>query len=292
MKKIIFCLIVCLNTVILNGQNKVAYSIFNSEGKETTYAQMLENAQNSELVFFGELHDNPIAHWLEFELTSDLYKVKKQNLVLGAEMFESDNQLILNEYLEGLINQKNFEAEARLWNNYKTDYKPLVELAKTNSLKFIATNVPRRYASMVSAGGFDALTKLSDDAKHFLAPLPIDYNPDLPGYKAMLQMGGMHGGMVPEGMSNMPKAQAIKDATMAYFIMQNLMETGTFIHFNGSYHSNNHEGIVWYIIKSKPNIKLITIAAVTQANVSALDDENKGIADFIIVIPESMTRTY
>jgi len=106
---------------------------------------MLKEAADADIVLFGELHDNPISHWLQLELTKDLYDLKKDKLVLGAEMFESDNQVILDEYLSGKILQSSFESEARLWSNYKTDYKPLVEFARINKLKFVASNIPRRY---------------------------------------------------------------------------------------------------------------------------------------------------
>lgn len=92
--------------------------------------------------------------------------VEKDNLILGAEMFESDNQVILNEYLAGLISQSSFENEARLWPNYKTDYKPLVEFAKTNKLQFVASNVPRRYASLVNSKGFEDLMNFRIRQKH------------------------------------------------------------------------------------------------------------------------------
>lgn len=35
--------------------------------------------------------------------------------MLGAEMFESDNQLIFDEYMQQKISYDRFEAEARLW---------------------------------------------------------------------------------------------------------------------------------------------------------------------------------
>jgi len=41
--------------------------------------------------------------------------------LLGAEMFESDNQLILNEFMKGKISKSSFESEMRLWKNYSTD---------------------------------------------------------------------------------------------------------------------------------------------------------------------------
>ncbi|MDZ7775007.1 MAG: ChaN family lipoprotein [Bacteroidales bacterium] len=81
---------------------------------------MLRKIADADVVFFGELHNNPVAHWLQLEVTRDLYQEKNGNLVLGAEMFEADNQLIIDEYLEGTIRQKDFEKEARLWSNYGT----------------------------------------------------------------------------------------------------------------------------------------------------------------------------
>jgi uncharacterized iron-regulated protein len=144
---------------------------------------------------------------------------------------------------------------------------------------------------MVSSGGFEALAKLSLEGKKNIAPLPVPYDPELPGYKAMLSMGGMpgKGGPSPD---NFPKAQAIKDATMAWNICENLTKDRTLIHYHGTYHSNNYEGIMWYINKYKPNTTIGTIATVLQDNLNSLSDENKNLADFIIVVPTSMTRTY
>ena len=150
-----------------------AYNLFNNKGKEVTYSKMVKDLKEADIVFFGELHNNPICHWLQLEVTRDLYSTEIQNLVLGAEMFETDNQLLLNEYIENFISEKSFEKEARLWPNYKTDYKSIVTFAKENSLSFIATNVPRRYASSVFKNGLDKLDKLPEYAKVCSAPLPI-----------------------------------------------------------------------------------------------------------------------
>ena len=55
---------------------------------------------------------------------------------VGAEMFEQDNQAALNLYLNGKMTEKGLDSAARLWKNYKTDYAPLVNLAKENKLNF------------------------------------------------------------------------------------------------------------------------------------------------------------
>jgi len=51
--------------------------------------------------------------------------------------------------------------------------------------------------------------------------------------------------MQSHGGENLPKAQALKDATMAFFISENYIFGKIFIHFNGAYHSDNYEEILW-----------------------------------------------
>ncbi len=221
-------------------------------------------------------------------MTKDLYNELNGNIILGAEMMEADNQLILNEYLAGFISANSYKKEARLWPNYKTDYAPLIDFAKDSNLIFVATNIPRRYASVVYKQGFEGLDTLSAEAKLYIAPLPIDYDPDLPGYKKMIE--GMEG-MGSHATETLPMAQAIKDATMAYNIAGYLESGKLFIHYNGSFHSDNFEGILWYLNKYKPGLKIVTIASVEQSDINEIDEEYLNRANFILVTPENMTKT-
>ncbi|HKJ06935.1 MAG TPA: ChaN family lipoprotein, partial [Flavobacteriaceae bacterium] len=236
------------------------------------------------VVLFGEHHNNPIVHWLQLESTQDLNK--RRNLILGAEMFEADNQLALTKYVSGQINQKAFDTIARFWNNYKTDYKPLVDFAKDNNLNFVATNIPRTYASQVYRGGFESLNSLTPEEKKWMAPLPIKYDKNLPGYVKMKKMMGGHGG------DNLPKAQAIKDATMAYFIEKNRKPNHLFVHYNGAYHSDDYEGIYWYLKQANPNLKIVTITTIELDDVTTFDKEKVNKANFTIAVPTTMTKTY
>lgn len=288
MKLIAIIFFICL-TVTSFGQDKPAYKIFKGDGKKSDYEDIIREVSKSDFVFFGELHDNPIAHWLELEVTKSLFAAKAKNLVLASEMFETDNQLLIDEYFSGIIKEASFESEVRKWSNYSTDYKPLLNFAKDNGLKFVAANIPRRYASVVASGGFEALEKVTSEGKKYIAPLPVEYDPELPCYKDMLSMGGDAMG---HASANLPKAQAIKDATMANSILKYWQKGQTLIHYNGSYHSDRYMGIIWYLKKYNPDVKVATITTVLQDNINNMSDEYKGTADFIIVIPSSMTRTY
>jgi uncharacterized iron-regulated protein len=271
------------------SQDKPAYKVFTGEGKKADYYDIIRDISKADVIFFGELHDDPVAHWLELEITKSLFEIKGKNLALAAEMFEADNQLIIDEYFAGIIKESSFESEVRKWNNYATDYKPLLNFAKDKGLTFIASNIPRRYASMVAAGGFEALDKVSSDGKKYIAPLPVEYDPELACYKEMLSMNT---GPMGHASENLPKAQAIKDATMATYIGRALQKGQTVIHYNGSYHSDRYMGIIWYLNKYNPLIKVSTITTKLQDDIEKMDPENKNMADFVIVIPSSMTRTY
>ena len=284
MKRLIFVIFFLITSIIGFSQEKKAYQLFNKKGKKVDYGKLLIAAEKAQVVLFGEYHNNAISHWLELELTKDL--ADKNKIILGAEMIEADNQKQLDQFLKGEINQKQLDSTARLWPNYKTDYKPLVEFAKENNIPFIATNIPRRFASIVSKKGFEGLENLTSEEKTWIAPLPIVYDSELPGYVNMMKMMGDH------ASPNMPKAQAIKDATMAYFIQKNLKEKSIFIHFNGTYHSDNFEGIYWYLKKTAPNLEILTIATIEQKELKKISTEDYNKADYILVIDEDVTKTH
>ncbi|HVZ26422.1 MAG TPA: ChaN family lipoprotein [Sediminibacterium sp.] len=276
------CLFICLNGWT---QQKPAYILYNAKGKKVGFDKMIRLLSGNDIVLFGEYHNNPIAHWMELEIAMALHE--KRQLVIGAEMFERDNQDAVEDYLAGKKDEKELALAARLWKNYPTDYAPVLNFAKEQHLVFAGTNIPRRYASLVAHGGLEALDTIAPAEKAWIAPLPIPYDPALPGYRKMLSMmGAGHGG------ENLPKAQAIKDATMAWFLLKYRKQGDLFFHLNGSYHSDNHDGIVWYLNQYQPGLKINTISTVSQKDIQSLLPENKGIADFIICVDTNMTNTY
>ncbi len=271
--------------------DKSAYKVYNAKGHTVDYDDILKAAGKSDIIFFGELHKNPIAHWLELELTKDLYAIKGDKLVLGAEMFEVDNQLLINEYLSKMIRKKDFEAEAKLWPNYKNDYAPIIDFAWEKGIKVKATNIPRRFAALVNSKGFEGLDSINAMERGMIASLPIKYPDSLDCYASIVKNVG--DGMPAHLSTNLGKAQAIKDATMAHFIMKGgALDGKTVLHFNGAYHSDNHEGIVWYtkqaIRKTSFDLKILTITCIEQENIDTISGKDAAKADFIIVIPSSM----
>ncbi len=284
MRSIIFA-IVFLTGLQGFTQEVQAYQLYTKEGKKVSFKKLVKHGLKQDIILFGELHNNTIAHWLQLELLKALHE--RDSIAVGMEMFEADNQDEMDAYFNDKVDAKAFDTLARLWSNYTTDYKPVVEYSREKNIPLIATNVPRRFASLVYKKGFKALDSLTNEQKEWIAPLPIKYDPTLPGYQEMMKM------MPGHANENFPKAQAIKDATMAHFMFTEMKRTGNlFLHLNGAFHSNNYDGIYWYLKKLDNTLKIGTITTVTQEDVSKLTEENKGLADFIIVVDEDVTSTY
>lgn len=276
---------------MFSQNSKPAYLLYH-KNSVCSWEKLVAEALKSDIIFFGEYHNNPIHHWLQLELIKELHEKTNGRIIIGAEMFEVDNQLILDEYLQGLIRERNFLEEMKLWKNYHTDYKPIVEFAKEKNIRIIATNIPRRYAAAVNYGGFEALEKFPPNSKVYFPPLPIPIDTTLRTYSMllndMLQMPGKK-----ESNMNIVKAQALKDATMSWNILNNLQNGFIFIHLNGAFHTDYKEGIIWYLMhySKNKNLKILTISVDEHQQITSYKPEQNK-ADFIIVTPSQLTKTH
>lgn len=291
MRQLIFSAFLLSAATAASATSPEAYRLFDNSGREVSFSEMTDSLGRADVVFIGENHNCPISHWMELEITRALHALHGSSLTLGEEMMEADNQLILDEYLGRQIDYDRFEAEARLWDNYSTDYYPVVFYAKDNGIPFIATNIPRRYASVVKNRGLEALDSLSDEAKRYIAPLPIPFSFDRDKSDVAFGMMQAMGGRTSGDTERLAQAQAVKDATMAWFISRNI-GSGKFLHINGSYHSDNREGIIPYLLRYRPGTRVATVTSVRQDQIATLDPDNIGRADFYIAVPEEFPTSY
>src|SRR5690554_4750330 len=125
MRKTIYVTLFVLLPFALSAQQLEAYAIYDKDGQKTNFYDMAEKLSEYDIVLFGEHHNNSINHWLQLKLTEALYDLKDGALVLGAEMFERDNQEGIDLYLAQEIDATKLADTVRLWSNFTTDYKPL-----------------------------------------------------------------------------------------------------------------------------------------------------------------------
>lgn len=150
------------------------FRVYTAQGEPASLYDVVMAMDSAEVVFVGEQHNDPVAHELQRSLLMqavDQYS-EERAVALSLEMFETDVQAVLDEYLAGYIEERHFLNAARPWNNYESDYRPLVEFAREHALPVIAANAPRRYINRVSRLGAASLEELPATSRAHLPPLP------------------------------------------------------------------------------------------------------------------------
>jgi len=275
--------------------NEANYRIFDAKGNPASLDKILEAIAQTDVVFLGENHDDATAHALQLQIFKSVIEKygKDRKVALSLEMFERDVQTVLNEYLNNLISENHFLLSSRPWNNYKQDYRPLVELAKTDKLSVIAANAPRRYVNMVSRGGRDTLNSLSPEAKKWLAPLPYNQASETYGNKFKALMGGS-----PEsnmGLNKILDSQSLWDATMSYSIAQLLKKNkkSLVVHLNGAFHTENRLGTAEQLLKYRPKTKVLVITMRYEEDFTKFDKtKHENLGDFVILTDSKVPRSF
>jgi len=271
------------------------YKIINTKtNKETELKEMAERLGDYDVIFFGEFHGNKILHSLELELLKML-NANNKNMIISLEMFERDVQPILDEYLSNEISEEEFLKNSRPWPNYETDYKPIIEFAKENTLPVVAANIPRRYANMISKQGLNAIDSLSVEEKKFITKKHIVFADE---YKTLfmqtMRSNMEHSSKMPKGMMmNLDliyAAQCIKDDTMAESILKfhRIPPRRKVIHFNGDFHSRKHLGTAQKIQVLEPMLKVAVITPLLCEDEFSWENEDLLEGEFLILLEEEI----
>lgn len=275
------------------------YRAYDGQGKPVTLDDIVKSLSDKDAIFLGEQHDDAVAHALEAEIFRRAVSTysPQRTVALSMEMFERDVQIVLDEYLGGLISEQHFLMSSRPWGNYKTDYRPLVELAKEKHLDVIAANAPRRYVNMVSRNGRDSLNGLSKQAKDWLAPLPYPEPSDAYKNKFNELMNANSGDparMNPNASANLIYSQSLWDATMGNSVASYLNKNkgALVVHLNGGFHTEGRLGTIEQLLNYRPKTKAIVVTMEYVDDVTKFDAaKNKGLGDFVILTDSKQPRS-
>ncbi|MFZ1701101.1 MAG: ChaN family lipoprotein [Pyrinomonadaceae bacterium] len=285
-----------LLTSLASGQVKFdaeQFRIFDGKGNPATFADIIKAAGESDAIFLGEQHDDAVGHAVQFEIFKQVVEANKgRRVALSLEMFERDVQVVVDEFLSGLITEPHFLLSSRPWGNYKTDYKPLVDLAKEKHFAVIAANAPRRYINMVSRNGRESLNGLSKEARKWLPPLPYAEPSETYAAKFKALMGPS-----PEAQMGIDKilaSQSLWDAAMANAVAKYLKKNknGLVVHLNGSFHTESHLGTVEHLLKYRAKTRVTVVTIRYEEDFKTFDSTKQmNLGDFVILTDAKQPRS-
>lgn len=256
-------------------------------GEPLDWDELVRRAGDVEVILLGEIHDDTVGHQARHALVAERIAAGDA-LAISLEMFEADVQVVLDEYLSGVIPEDQFLRASRPWDNYDPDYRPYVEMARTHDLPVVAANAPRRYANLVSREGPEALSPLSSDALGWLPPLP--YPGPSQAYRAewdaLMGEAGAHA--AGEAGERMLMAQALWDASMARAIADVLDRPGVerVVHVAGAFHVENGTGVAELLEHYRPGTSTLIVVGYPVAAGEGFDPiEHGGMGDAIFLSP-------
>ena len=285
------------------------YRAFDSKGRAVRLEEIIEALDNADVLFVGERHDDATGHAVEAELlrrADERYSQgagKRRAVALSLEMFERDVQTVVDEYLGGLISERHFLLSSRPWNNYATDYRPLVEYARAHRLPLIAANAPARYVSRVNAEGPASLSSLSKEARAWLPPLPFPeasaayaakFNLVMSGGRAAAtpaptataEQSSQQSSANPHGGMHLLEAQTLRDASMAYAISEFLKRgrDPLVVQVNGTFHSEGRMGVPEQLSHYRKKARAVVVTIIPDEDRTGFDAASMStLGDFIIL---------
>ena len=294
---VLFMILVFASSMFISAQipfSEQQIRVFDAKGNPASIEQIVSAIGENEAVFLGEQHDDAVGHAVQAEIfRRAVAKYGADRKVgLSLEMFERDVQIVLNEYLGGLITETQFMSNSRPWGNYKTDYRPLVELAKEKHLTVIAANAPRRYVNMVSRNGRDALNALTKDAKAWIAPIPYGEPSETYSRKFKALMGPS-----PEAQMGIDKilaSQSLWDATMSNSVARYLKDNkkALVIQLNGAFHTESRLGTVEHLLTYRPKTRVLVVTIRYEDDFKTFEKTNHtDIGDFVILTDAKQPRS-
>jgi uncharacterized iron-regulated protein len=129
-----------------------------SDRQTVSFAQMMADAQSSDVTMVAETHDSKKHHELQLDIIRS-FLAKKIPLAIGLEMFQTDYQKQLDDWTEGRIPEQNFkDVYAKNWSYDWSLYRELFIFARDNRIPMVALNVPKGVIFKVAKKGFESLT--------------------------------------------------------------------------------------------------------------------------------------
>ena len=249
---------------------------------------MAADLARADVVLIGEQHDDPNTHRLERAVLEGLAR-RRAAVTLSLEMFERDVQASLDTYVGGSTAEDEFLKSTRPWPRYATDYRPLVEFAKSQRWPVIAANVPRRIASDVAKSGRPAVDTLSSDDRR-LAASDLQCPHDAYFDRFAEQMGGHPSGSSGAATANrtLLLGAVRKDETMAESIAAAFARQegrpGVIVHITGSFHSDYGDGTGERVRRRLQGRRVAIVSIVPVEDIDALapggDDLKR--ADYLV----------
>ncbi len=122
---------------------------------------LIESLLTKKIIYIGESHDKFSHHNVQMQIIKRLYRYNKK-IAIGMEMFQRPFQRFIDDYINGVIDEREFLRRTEYFKRWGFDYnlyKPIMDFARKEKIPVIALNIKREIIDKVSSQGIDSLSE-------------------------------------------------------------------------------------------------------------------------------------
>jgi len=224
--------------------------------KSISFDELLNELEESDLIFVGEVHDHPEHHLIEVQILQAL-TARYGPLTVAMEFFATTQQPALDRYMEKEVTETTFLKDvdwARGWSFPYHFYRPLVFSAVEKGNRLIGINLPGSVVRKVARSGLDSLTP--EERGHVAKEIDLG-NEAHHQYLIEVFKGHSHDDL--KNFDYFYQAQCVWEDTMAENIARRLTDNpGRMVVFAGNGHIIKRFGIPDRVSRRIP-VKMSTI---------------------------------
>ena len=174
----------------------------------------LRSALNrADVIYVGEIHDQPADHKAEASLIKVLAR-RKIPFAVGWEMFDRSQQPALDAWQRGELTRAQLFQKTgfgRAWAVYSPWYGRMLDETRRLGIRNLALNARPALVHKVGQG----IPLTSAETRE----LPLGFSTDEAAFRHFTRMMGTHPGMAPDSLRRFFDAQSLWDETMASVIL-------------------------------------------------------------------------
>ena len=239
------------------------------------WSEVLFQIRQADVVLLGEQHDHAVGHAIQLAIVEDVMETYPGS-VLALEMLERDEQILVDDYVEGIIDADVFErlTFSANWGSgggWSAWYLPIIDVTIEKGGMVIAANAPRRYVRLARKDGYEKIDGLAPDRKWL-----VDYPEELSGgaYRQRFWEFAAHDegnedentaglGLIDPNDPTLPlyRSQQTWDATMAQSIVSaDPSVSKKVVLLVGQFHVEYDGGIVQELRQRNPNLRVFVVS--------------------------------
>ena len=257
------------------GHFRVGQIVDLKKGTVLSFDALIDQISSKDLIFIGEVHDNPEHHLIQVQILQALLDCCGP-ATIAMEFFQETQQPVLNRYLQSELDEDAFLKEIKWKNSWGFDYsfyRPLMLLAKHHGYSVLAINAPQSVVKKVARHGLKSL-----DAEE-REKLAVDIDLSNEAHRAYVRKAyerHAHGDL--KEFEYFYEAQCVWEDTMAENLAEYLKENGNkLIAFTGNGHIINKFGVPDRAIKRVP-VSMVTIMPYALSQTESVEKE---MADYV-----------